>query len=488
MSRMVGAVALVGVAALAVAGAWLVVDRGGEAVVERREVPLLMLWNLPYGFDQDGECAGGPDSIGWVRPQERSFPPDYGFYCTADPGYIAHAIGQMEDAGVGVVLLTWFGWGDINFDGEIHRADNSVIAPDFVGANTAVKRILEHLRDSNSKVKAALMVEPFFLNADPKILPADLTISQRQQILDYAKTNFYEPFNGQMFRWGDEEKPLIANWKNNEGRWLLSETGDTYFTFREYGVVAEGADWEFTAHRGLEGMEPGTDGAMWIAPRFDEFYLWNQGALPPGRNYGTLVRLDPYLREGLYDQGWRKVYENSGEVSMVMLYGWNPWAEAAAIEPSLPDGDLLLRKTAWYYHRFTEGLEFQPFCLDTTRLWSQPADLKQFIGNLDARELGLDEGVSVSEFLAARLDEAQNLIERRLGRAYSPSEVPPGVRNIHLRLSANIYNYILMNKRNPVMQVGEFNFQLNDDRLFTDALKEDLALYRERKPVQVIYP
>ena len=488
MNRMVGVVALLMVAALAAAGAWLAVGKDGEAVEMRREVPLLMLWNLPYGFDQDGECAGGPDSIGWVRSQERAFPPEYGFYCTADPDYISHALGQMEDAGVGVVLLTWFGWGDVNFDGEIHRADGRLIAPDLVGVNAAVKGILEHLRDSNSSIKAALMVEPFFLNADPKILPVDLTLDQRRQILDYAKTNFYEPFIEQMFRWGEGEKPLIVHWKNNEGRWPLSETGDTYFTFREYGVIAEGADWEFTAHRGLESMEPGTDGAMWIAPRFDEFYLWNQGALPPDKDYGNLVRLDPYLREGLYDQAWRKVYENSGEVSMVMLYGWNPWAEAAAIEPSLPDGDLLLRKTAWYYRRFAEGQDFQPFGLDSTGLWSQPSDLKQFIGNLDANELGLEENVSVSEFLAARLHEAQNLIERRLGRTYTPSEMPPGVRNIHLRLSANIYNYILMNKRNPVMQVGEFNFQLNNDRLFTDALKDDLALFRARKPIQVLYP
>ena len=367
MTRIVGAVGLlVSVAAVAVV-VWLAFGRYGEVELQRREVPLLMLWNLPYGFDQNGECAGGPDSIGWVRPQERSFPPEYGFYCTADPDYIAHAVGRMEDAGVDVVLLTWFGWGDIDFDGEIHWLDGSIIAPDFVGANAAIKRILEHLRDSNSGIKAALMVEPFFLNADPKIRPADLSIAQRQQILDYAKDNFYEPFNEQMFRWGDEEKPLIVHWKNSEGRWLLGETGDSYFTFREYGVLAEGADWEFTAHRGLEGMEPGSDGAMWIAPRFDEFYLWNQGALPPDKSYGNLVRLDPYLREGLYDQAWQKVYENSGEISMVMLYGWNPWAEAAAIEPSLTDGDLLLRKTAWYYHRFVEGQDFQPFGLETIR-------------------------------------------------------------------------------------------------------------------------
>ena len=38
------------------------------------------------------------------------------------------------------------------------------------------------------------------------------------------------------------------------------------------------------------------------------------------------------------------------------------------------------------------------------------------------------------------------------------------------------------------MQVGEFNFQLNDDRVFTDALKNDLAAFRGRRGIQVLFP
>ena len=60
-------------------------------------------------------------------------------------------------------------------------------------------------------------------------------------------------------------------------------------------------------------------------------------------------------------RAWKKVHDNRDRISMVMVYGWNPWAEAAAIEPSLPDGDLLLRKTAWYYERFKRGKGFELF-------------------------------------------------------------------------------------------------------------------------------
>ena len=325
------------------------------------EPTLLMLWNLPYGFDQEGECVGGPRSIGWERSQERAFPPEVGFYCTGDPAYIAYAVAQMKSAGVSVVLLTWYGWGSRDLEEDIRDESGNLRAPDFVGVNAAVRTILEHLRDNEPTIKAGILVEPFFLNAKPKILPADLSMIQRQRILDYLRANFYEPFADQIFRWGAENKPLVVNWKNNEGRWPLSDTQDPYFSFREFGVLDDGADWEFTAHLGLDGMKVGTDGAIWIAPRFDETYLWGKGALPADKHPGNLVRLDPHLTEGLYDKAWEKVYENRDRISMVMVYGWNPWAEAAAVEPSTIDGDLLLRKTAWYYQRLREGRDFQPF-------------------------------------------------------------------------------------------------------------------------------
>ena len=404
-----------------------------------------------------------------------------GYYCSGDPAYIATAISQMKEIGVAGLLLTWHGWGDVDFDGDID-------ALDFAAETNAVETISAHLRDNAPGIKAAIVVEPFFLNADPKIPPSDVPIQQRQEILDYIWEHFYEPFPGQVFH--VDNKPLVVNWKNNEGRWLLNETGDLRFTYREWGVISEGADWEFTAHQGLDGMKIGRDGAIWIAPRFDEFHLWNQGVFPE-KSYDDLIRLDPFLNEGLYDQAWQKVYENKSSISMVLLYGWNPWAEASSIEPALPYGYLLARKTAWFYGRLADGYEYQDFGPDTTlypNLWNQPFDLRQFIGHLDAEELGLASGTTVEEFLGARLWEAQNLVESRLLRTYSPANVPAGVRNIHLRLTANIYNYILMNKRNPVMQVGEFNFQLNDNSGFTDALKDDLAQYRVRRSVRVLFP
>ena len=347
--------AILGIMCLAVAGCDGTPEETQEATEPQympNDVPLMMLWNLVYGYDQTtGECKGGPDSVGWERPQERVFLPEAGYYCSSDSAYIARAIGQMKGAGVTTLLLTWHGWGDIDFD-------NNIEAMDFVGNTNAVLNVLRHLRDYEPGIEAAVMVEPFFLNADPKILPSDVSIQQRQTILDYIWDNFYQPYSDQIFHW--DGKPLVVNWKNNQGRWPIDETGDSRFTFREWGVMDEGADWEFTAHLGLDGMKIGTDGAIWIAPRFDEFHLWKQGVFPE-KEYSDLIRLDPYLTEGLYDQAWEKVYQNQADVSMVMLYGWNPWAESASIEPALPYGNLLLRKTAHYANLFRESLPFERY-------------------------------------------------------------------------------------------------------------------------------
>ena len=117
----------------------------------------------------------------------------------------------------------------------------------------------------------------------------------------------------------------------------------------------------------------------------------------------------------------------------------------------------MVDKTARYYSQFLAGESIEITPPDQSELWSTPSEIKQYIGSLDAPELGLEPGVSVDSFLGERLREAQSLIESRLDRGYSPFDLPAGLRNIHLRLTSNIYNYIPMNKRNPVMQIGEFN-------------------------------
>ena len=96
---------------------------------------------------------------------------------------------------------------------------------------------------------------------------------------------------------------------------------------------------------------------MFIHPRFDEFYLVEDGA-----TYITWEprRIDPCLKEGFYDSQWQELMGLRKQVTMIVLYSWNMYGEQAHIEPSFdgpaPVGFDYLEKTRRYYDEF-KGIE-----------------------------------------------------------------------------------------------------------------------------------
>jgi len=329
-----------------------------EQVRAVANIPLATLWYLVYGFDQvTGACKGGLDSTGWERPQETVYYPDAGLYCSGDDDYIAYAIAKMKEAGIDTIFLSWNGDGDVDFD-------TIEDAPDFAATDAAVLKILQYLNLNEPTMKVALLVEAFMLSAHPPILPSAVTVPRKQGILDDVWERFYNVYPNQIFNL--DGKPLIFTWRPPEGRFLLSETADPRFTFREWGVLSEGAEWEMTAIDGLDGMKIGTDGTIWIFPRFDEYYMWINGH--PGlasKAFEDLVRQDVRLEEGLYDAAWKKVYDNVDDITMVVVYGWNPWAESPSLEPSsvgpYPQGHTLIEKSLWYFTRLLQGDSYRKF-------------------------------------------------------------------------------------------------------------------------------
>ena len=333
-------------------------------IASTRDVPMMMLVYMVYGFDQEtGQCKEGVDSIGWNRAQERAFLPSAGYYCVGDDAYMKEAIAQMKSIGVDTLLLSWNGWGDVDFDGRIK-------AKDFKATNDAIIDWFAYLSESEPGIKAAVMVEPFFGTGEQNDRPADLSDVQKREILDYVWDEIYSVHPSAVFHW--EGKPLLVKyWDAStegtlDGHWTLGGLDDR-FTVKQWGVINEGADWEFTAHLGLEGMKIGRDGAIWVAPRFDQFYIWATCSGFKDKEPNTVVRFDIDLSEGVYDRAWKKVFENRNQVKMIILYGWNPWAEASSIEPAAPYGDLLLRKTSWYHTLFDAGQPFVPYPQESSK-------------------------------------------------------------------------------------------------------------------------
>ena len=459
----------------------LVSGHGENEQSEQRDVHLAAMLNLWFGFDlETGESVGGIKSSHW-NLDVGSFAsrvgvtdePEYGFYSSDDPTIIAKQLADMELAGIDTILASWHGTGDRDFDDVTDDFEMEAI-------NRALLVLMDYIATNRAPFKVAVLVEPFMQE------PSDITPGEKQIVLDYLWENIYQPYNPFMFQ--KENKPLVVTW----GPLDLKEPGDSRFTVKSWGSTKDpnwkrttNQDWNWYPDVALLSDMISDDGTFVVFPRFDEYWMHIMG-----RDFPYPYRsVDPLLDQGVYEQTWQVAVENRENIDLIVVYSWNEHEEHSAIEPDLEQspvsyGRTLLNKTASYHRQFLAG---QDIDLDPS-LWNQPGDLKAFVGTLSAKELGLTTGMSVNHFLGERLKEAQDLIESVLGRTYPASEVPPGVSNVHLRLASNIYNYILMNKRNPVAQVGDFDFEMRDSLVFTDALKRDLSGYRRNHGLKVLFP
>jgi len=88
-----------------------------------RSAPLAALFVGWYGFDPTtGECKGGLGSFHWNDTPNTAgvvHMPEQGYYCSADPTVVSKQLEEMRQAGIQVIIFSWWGWGDTNLDGKI---------------------------------------------------------------------------------------------------------------------------------------------------------------------------------------------------------------------------------------------------------------------------------------------------------------------------------------------------------------------------------
>ncbi|MHB1134473.1 MAG: hypothetical protein ACYC4L_19040, partial [Chloroflexota bacterium] len=333
------------------------------------DVPLAATFVAWYGFDEaTGECRGGLGSTHWNNSPNTGgvvYRPELGYYCSADPDVVAWQLDQVEAAGIEVLLVSWWGWGDWDLDGEV----NSPLHADAY-MNKGIEALLRDIKEKQRPLKIALIVEPFTLTQAPQpgIHPRDcpapegtttcLLPEQKREVLDWLWRTYYRnPDNPDyadlMFEW--EGKPLVLAFDP------MTLPADERYTVRLWTGRArdddaerEGWQWFFGPPQDpVEGM---SDGVAWVYPRFDECPAKQMGA-----DYITWKprHIDPLLREGSYERQWQRLIENRAQVRLVVLYGWNLYGEQAHVEPSwgcpAPVGWRYLEKTAAYYQAFLAG-------------------------------------------------------------------------------------------------------------------------------------
>ena len=313
--------------------------------------PLAALMYLWFGFDLDtGISLGGLKSSHWNTDLGIGSrvgitdEPAYGFYSSDDPGVIAQQLASMGEAGINTIIVSWHGWGDINFVGSVDDKEKEAM-------QRALLALMDYISSTSAPFKVAVLVEPFMVD------PQGITLAQKQQILDFLRDNVYDIYPAFMFEW--ESKPLVVTWSDVD----LKEPKDNRFTVKSWSSTDNPdwktettLDWNWYPDASLVEGTISDDGVIVLFPRFDEYWMYIMGK-DLGHDYR---RIDPVLEEGVYAQVWQVVVDNRDRVALILLYSWNEHEEHAAIEPDkgispVSYGNTLIDKTAAYYRQFLAG-------------------------------------------------------------------------------------------------------------------------------------
>ena len=333
------------------------------------DVPLAALMYLWYGFDlRTGEGIGELGTSHWNTPGVHSAhrrgitdEPEYGFYASDDPTVIARQLGDMQETGISVILISYWGSGDSNLDGVNENKESE-------GMVRAANVLLNHISTYSAPFKVAFLVEPYMSH------PSELSLSQKQAILDFLWDNVYNVYPEFMFQW--EGKPLLVTWDPVE----LKTPHDPRFTVKTWGSYFGDLDWKTKSDQDWNWYpDPvllpnmiSDDGVYVVFPRFDEYWLYIMG-LEFSYPYR---RVDPLLTEGFYEQAWQVAVDNRDDIKLIVLYSWNEHKEHAAIEPDkgvspISYGRSLVEKTSAYYRQFLAGRPIITYADP----WNQPEDL-----------------------------------------------------------------------------------------------------------------
>ena len=354
--RWLGVLALAACLVLTTAGCEQTTQEQPETAA--KDVPLAALMYLWYGFNPDtGFSEGGLGSSHWNTPGLDSAhrrgvtdEPEYGFYASDDPSVIAQQLADMQEAGISVVLVSWWGSGDSDLDGVKENKESEAMA-------RASKALLSYIEASAAPFKVAFLVEPYMPD------PPGTTVNQKQAILDELWTDWYSVYPDLMFEW--EDKPLLVTWAPLE----LKTPGDPKFAVKTWGSYFGGPDWKTASNQDWNWYPElawlpdmiSDDGVYVVFPRFDEYWMHVMGRSFPYE----YRRVDPQMTQGAYEQVWQGAVDNRNAINLIVLYSWNEHKEHASIEPDkgispVSYGRSLIEKTANYYRQFQAGSAILP--------------------------------------------------------------------------------------------------------------------------------
>jgi len=271
----------------------------------------LYLW---YGGNgsQSGLGSPGWNSSSYPGGGEVVDKPAIGYYSSDSDETFSWQVSQMERAGLSFAVVSWWGPSTTNETGMINKAAQDLFA---------------YLKASDSSFKVAILVDAY--NGSNNLSPSSL-----KGDYDYVYDDFVRPYSSWYFTW--EGKPLLLFYNPI----YPTYTNDSY-TVRTIGNRPNPVNWTFwdapaQYFQGQAGNvnatndedQPviSTDGEVTLVPRIDSYF-------DRGYQNGSYLRFDSNLSEGLYQDQWSFVLNNTSEVKLVLIYSWNEYHERTSIEP-----------------------------------------------------------------------------------------------------------------------------------------------------------
>lgn len=103
-------------------------------------------------------------------------------------------------------------------------------------------------------------------------------------------------------------------------------------------------------------------------------------------------------------------------------------------------------------------------------------DIKQFTGVTPISiNLEQDDTTKLDEILSDWISQAEGLINSYINQEYEDNDVPPAVKNVCIRIVANMVALSQARRETPIVNVNDWNVEIVNMNIFNKELKEDLT-------------
>jgi len=283
--------------------------------------------------------------------------PALGPYSMSDPEVLAQHFAWLRQAGVGLIISSWWG----KYDSTDKALPLMLDIADHYGIKIAF-----HIEPYSGRSAANLMRDIRYIYQEYGSHPAFYWTTE---------TSRYSPDNqpkGLFFLWAtvvsDEDRVVAEDyWKDALDTLHAEDPGAIVITDQNDPAWVRGSHFDGSYKYGVLDADPtGYDFAR--ALPLDTWYIAGVNPGFSARRIGGETWTDTPRRDGdTYNARWESMFEMGIEPEMVAVTTFNEWHEGTQIEPAIPGMD---RQMTTYPYLDYEPLEPEAY-LDLTRDWSE---------------------------------------------------------------------------------------------------------------------